>query len=63
MTNALLEALSAEYKTIKLTSDQRKQLLNFSYNPYKSFPGQFLEEYSTSFDFAVPQSKPINLKC
>ena len=40
---------------------RRKQLINISYNPQNSLTDAFLEELSTSIDYAVVENKPITL--
>ena len=40
---------------------KRKQLINISYNSQKSLTDAFLDELSTSIDYAVVENKPITL--
>ena len=42
-------------------SKKKKQLINESYNPNKALLNTFIEELSTSIDYAITENKPINL--
>ena len=47
-----------------ITSDltfRKKQLINISYNPSKNLLDSFLEELSTSIDYAITENKPMTL--
>ena len=39
-------------------SNKKKQLINVSYNPNKALLNIFLEELSTSIDYAITENKP-----
>ena len=43
------------------TKKKQKQLINISYNPNKNLAPGFLEELSTSIDYAITKNEPINL--
>ena len=38
-----------------------RQIVNISYNPHKKHYNRFLEELSTSIDFAITEKKPLVL--
>ena len=57
----LFESLWIECNLNNNAHYKKKQLINISYNPTKSSMDSFLEELSTSIDFAVTENKPITL--
>ena len=55
------ESLWIECNINNDVSNKKKQLINVSYNPNKALLNSFLEELSTSIDYAVTENKPITL--
>ena len=55
------ESLWIECNLITDLSNQRKRLINVSYNPRKSRYIDFLEELSCSIELAMVENKPITL--
>ena len=53
------ESLWIECNINNDVSNKKKQLINVSYNPNKALLNSFLEELSTSIDYAVTENKPI----
>ena len=61
LNQKLFESLWVECNLNNNSSMKRKQLINISYNPQKSLTDAFLEELSTSIDYAIVENKPITL--
>ena len=61
LNQKVFESLWVEYSLNNNSSMKQKQLINISYNPQKSLTDAFLEELSTSIDYAVVENKPITL--
>ena len=57
----LFESLWVECNLNNNTADKSKQLINISYNPKKSLMNPFLEQLSTSIDYAVTENKALTL--
>ena len=55
------ESVWIECNINKDVSNKKKQLINVSYNPNKALLNTFLEELSTSKDFAITENKLITL--
>ena len=61
LNQKVFESLWVECSRNNKSSMKRKHLINISYNPQKSLTDAFLEELSTSIDYAVVENKPITL--
>ena len=61
LNQKVFESLWVECSLNNNSSMKRKQLINISYNPQKSLTDAFLEELSTSIDYAVVENIPITL--
>ena len=53
--------MSSEGRTTNSSATKNNQLINISYNPHKHHYRQFLEEFSTSMDYAITEIKPLVL--
>ena len=60
MNKECFESIWIECNMSNILSDKNKKIINVSYNPKKMIV-PFLEELSTSIDFAVVENKPITL--
>ena len=61
MNKDSFESIWIECNMSNVQSDKNKQLIDVSYNPKKNLIVPFLEELSTSIDFAIVENKPITL--
>ena len=55
MSKNIFECLWIECKLTNLLSEKSRQLINISYNPQKKHYNSFLEELSTSIDYAITE--------
>ena len=61
MSKNIFESLWIECKLTNSLSEKSRQLINISYNPQKKHYNSFLEELSTSIDYAITEKKPLVL--
>ena len=61
MSKNTFESLWIECKLTNSLSEKSRQLINISYNPQKKLYNSFLEELSTSIDYAITEKKPLVL--
>ena len=57
----VFESIWVECRTTGSSATKNNQLINSSYNPHKQYYRQFLEELSTSIDYAITENKPLLL--
>ena len=57
----VFESIWIECRTTNSSATKNNQLINISYNPHKHYYRQFLEEFSTSIDYAFTEIKPLVL--